>query len=398
MTSAVITPDAYRHRQRAFAAALAAAGLRGALVVSRGGATADRYGSVRYLTGHYQAYSYLPDAPGLFSGRAHTAFAIAADGRGILCVSVPEYNSAALAADEIRHATHFAEGVANALRDLGLVGPDVGLVGEDVLPLRIARTLSKSLPELDLVPVDELLEALRRIKSPEEQILVREAAAIHRRGTAALLAAVRPGVTEAELVATFAEVVMSAGAGLYFTSMSSSSATERWTSTPQPGFSTRKLQNGDLLRFDIGIVWQGYLSDYGRATTVGAPSADQARLIGVLHAGLEAAITAVRPGARVCDIAMAGEAALAAAGVGDEGSAEGIVSSFPVHWGHGLGMGWERPWLTKDETMEIVPGMVLAIERALTWRGVGTVAAEQNLLVLPHGAELLTAGLDGLWS
>jgi Xaa-Pro aminopeptidase len=272
MNSAVKTPEAYRGRQQAFATVLGAAGLRGALVVSRGGATADRYGSVRYLTGHYQAYSYLPDSPGLFSGRAHTAFAIAADGRGILCVSVPEYDAAALVADEVRHAANFAEGVADALRDLGLVGPGVGLVGEDVLPLRIARALSKSLPDLDLAPADELLEALRRIKSPAEQVLVREAAAIHRRGTAALFDAVRPGVTEAELVATFAEVVMAAGAGLYFTSMSSGSLTGRWTSTPQPGFGTRTLQNGDLLRFDIGIVWHGYLSDYGRATTVGRSS------------------------------------------------------------------------------------------------------------------------------
>jgi Xaa-Pro dipeptidase len=397
MTSAIMAEE-YRGRQRAFAAALGAAGLAGALVVSRGGATADRYGSVRYLTGHYQAYSYLPDAPGLFSGRAHTAFAIAADGRGILCVSVPEYEAAALVAEEIHHVAEFATGVADALRQLGLTGAGVGLVGEDVLPLRIARGIAKQLPDLDLTPADEVLEGLRRIKSPAEQALIREAAAIHRRGTAALLAAIRPGVTEAELVAAFAGTVMAAGAGLYFTSMSSGSGVARWTSVPHPGFGTRRLEAGDMLRFDMGIIWQGYLSDYGRAATVGPPNADQTRLLAALHAGLEAAIAAVRPGGRVRDIAMAGEAALTAAGVGGAGETDGIVSSFPVHWGHGLGMGWERPWLTEDEDMEIRPGMVLAIERALTWRGVGTVAAEQNVLVLADGAEILTGGLDGLWS
>lgn len=397
MTSA-ITANEYRGRQKAFAEALGAAGLGGALVVSRGGATADRYGSVRYLTGHYQAYSYLPDAPGLFSGRAHTALAIAADGRNILCVSVPEFDAAALVAGNIRHAADFEAGVADALRELGLTGLRVGLVGEDVLPLRIARGIAGHLPDLDFEPADEVLEALRRIKSPAEQALIREAAAIHRRGTASLLAAISPGATEAELVAVFAGTVMAAGAGLYFTSVSSGPDVARWASMPHPGFGTRHLEAGDMLRFDMGIVWQGYLSDYGRAATVGPPGRDQARLLAALHGGLEAAMGAVRPGARVRDIAAAGEAALTAAGVGSAGQTEGIVSSFPVHWGHGLGMGWERPWLTEHEDMEIRPGMVLAIERALTWRGVGTVAAEQNLLVLADGAEVLTGGPDGLWS
>ena len=57
----------YKRRQRAFADRLDGADLPGAVVVSRGGSTLDRYADVMYLTGHYQSYSYLPDEPGLFS-------------------------------------------------------------------------------------------------------------------------------------------------------------------------------------------------------------------------------------------------------------------------------------------------------------------------------------------
>ena len=39
--------------------------------------------------------------------------------------------------------------------------------------------------------------------------------------------------------------------------------------------------------------------------------------------------------------------------------------------------------------------MVLAVERAITLDGVGTVAAEQNLLLTDTGTELLTAGPAG---
>jgi Xaa-Pro dipeptidase len=159
------------------------------------------------------------------------------------------------------------------------------------------------------------------------------------------------------------------------------------------------LESGDLLRFDSGIVLNGYLSDFGRAAVVGEPDDGQLRLLDVLHGGLEAAISAVRPGARVADVVAAGEAALADAGVisQDDGSGR-ILSSFPVHWGHGLGLGWERPYLTAGEEMRIETGMYLAIERALTLPGVGTAAAEQTLLVASHGADVLTAGPSGFWS
>ena len=75
-----------------------------------------------------------------------------------------------------------------------------------------------------------------------------------------------------------------------------------------------------------------------------------------------------------------------------------IVASYPAHWGHALGLGWERPWMTAGETLIIQPGMYLAIERALTLAGVGTVAAEQNLLVGEQGIEILTEGPGGRWS
>lgn len=42
--------------------------------------------------------------------------------------------------------------------------------------------------------------------------------------------------------------------------------------------------------------------------------------------------------------------------------------------------------------------MVLAVERAITLAGVGTVAAEQNVLLTEAGAELLTAGPAGRWT
>lgn len=391
--------DEYRSRQTLFAEALADDGYDGALVVSRGGSTFDRYGPVLYLTGHYQHYSYLPDAPGLFSGRAHTALVAGRDGRLALCVSVPEYQAASIAVEDIRVSGDFVGTIAEALSDLGLTTARIALVGADTLPARYWLKLRSRSAGAVFVEADETLARLMRAKSTAEQDVIRRAAAIHRHGVTAMMEEIRPGATEADLVAALANAVMRDGAALYFTSVASGPDSGRWASSPFPGFSRRKLETGDLVRFDTGIVYEGYLSDFGRTRVVGEASPEQRRLLETLHGGLEAAIAAVRPGARVRSIIAAGEAALAEAGViaQDDGSGR-IVSSFPVHWGHGLGLGWERPWMTDREDIRIRPGQYLAIERALKLPGVGTAAAEQTLIVGDDGTDVLTGGPDGFWS
>ena len=76
----------------------------------------------------------------------------------------------------------------------------------------------------------------------------------------------------------------------------------------------------------------------------------------------------------------------------DPGAPDGLDAGYPPHWGHGLGMGWERPWFIDSEELGIEDGMYLAIERRVVTVEEGTAAAEQDLLVDADGAELFTAG------
>lgn len=380
-------PDRYSARQAALAAALTGASLPGAVVVSRGGGTFDRHGDVAWLTGHYQAYSYLPETPGLFSGRSHCAAVIEAGGRCLLCTSVAEIDEARVTADGLRCGPSFAGTIAGALRELGLDGP-VGLIGGDVMSHALAADLAGR-GVARWRACDESLAALRRIKDADEVAVIRRAAALHRDAQAALEAELRPGRTEAQAAAAFARVALEGGAGLYFTAMASGSRSLYWAGQPVPGFSTRRLEAGDLVRFDMGLVLDGYLSDFGRTRVVGPPDAAQERLLSALHTGLDAAIAAVGPGVAVRDVAAAGDAALA--------DAAGIEAGFPAHWGHGLGLGWERPWMVADEPLSLEAGMYLAIERSVTLPGTGSAAAEQTLLVTGDGHELLSADPADPW-
>lgn len=395
---AMITRDEYRTRQAAFAGALRRAGLPGAVVFSRGGATFDRFADVFYLTGFYQSYSYLPETPGLFSGRAHCALVVTADGASILCVAVAEYDPADLLADDIRHSDDFARTVSGAMRDAALASGTVGLVGSDILPVFQDRRLRTELPDVAWRDCDELLHAIRRIKSPAEQALIRRAARVHADALYQIAPRLQAGNTEAELFAPFMADVTRAGAGIYFAAMSSGPKIAHWCSEGLIGFSTRRITAGEMLRFDTGIVLGGYLSDFGHTTVCGTPSADQRRLINMAQDAVDHTIAEIRPGRTVAQIVAAGERTLADLGVTQTEKGPGTIhSSFPVHWGHGLGMGWERPMMTASDQTEIVPGMYLAIERTLTMPGTGTAAAEQTILVTDSGVEVISAGPNSRW-
>lgn len=395
----LIEPSEYSRRQANFVRELANAGLRGAIVVSRGGATYDRHANVQYLCGHYQTYSFVPDDNVLFSGRAHCAVVISLSGQAILCTSVPEFDEHAVYANDVRHSGDFCKTIAEAVRSLGLSGDLVGIVGEDVLPQGYSRRLMTLIPDLEWRPCDDLLYRLRRIKSESEKAIIRRASRLHVSAMEAALSAVVPGATEADVVAAFGGVALTGGAALYFHALSSGPDIGRWTARAVPGFSRRRLTDGDLVRFDFGLILDGYLSDFGRTVVVGEPTKEQERLIRTVEDGIDAVIAAIRPGRSVRDVVAEGEEALARLGVGSTPEAGGqIYSSFPVHWGHGLGLGWERPYLAATEEQQVEAGMYLAVERALSAVGVGTAAAEQTLLVGNAGNEILSAGRHGRWN
>lgn len=395
-----ISADELRDRQAAFAGRLAQAGLEGALVVSRGGGTFDRLGDVLYLTGHYQPFVYLPEMAPRWSGRSHTVFVLTSSGANVLCVSVPgEYGHGVLAADDVRCSGDFAMTVTEATRDLGLDRSAVGIVGLDVLPADLWDRLRAALPDARFERVDEFLAGLRRIKSPAEQELIEGASAMGRRAVSAFLEAVKPGATEADAAAAAISSVAADGGGVYLATVSSGPFTWSFTTDPLPGWSTRVLREGELVRFDLVSVLHGYLSDFGRTVAVGDPMPGQSRLIEVLHRGLDAAIAAVGPGVPAKVVVDAGDAALRDEGVALEPGQPGpLRTAYPPHWGHGLGLGWERPWMIDSEEVVIEPGMYLAIERAVELEGVGTACAEQNMLVTESRVRLLTEGPDGRWS
>ena len=71
--------------------------------------------------------------------------------------------------------------------------------------------------------------------------------------------------------------------------------------------SKRILREGDLLKLDLGLLFQGMVSDMARTKAIGTVSDEAARLLSVTQESLDRGIAKVRSGSRLSDYAGAVE-------------------------------------------------------------------------------------------
>jgi methionyl aminopeptidase len=206
--------------------------------------------------------------------------------------------------------------------------------------------------------------AMVTIKRPEEVALMRHAGLILVDVLEALRAALRPGVTTAELDAIADGIIVRAGAVSSFkgygsnppfpASICASINDEVVHGIPSP---KRLLRDGDVVSVDIGCIWQGWHADCARTWAVGSAPPRVQELIDATRRGMEAGIAAVVPGNRLGDVGAAIEAVAHEHGYG-------IVRPFV---GHGIGQSMHEdpqvPNYGRPGTgLRIEAGMCFAIE------------------------------------
>lgn len=203
----------------------------------------------------------------------------------------------------------------------------------------------------------------------------------------AVRAAVRPGVTTAELDAVAAAVLVRHGATSNFLGYHGYPATI-CTSPNEvvvhgiPG--SRVLAAGDLVSIDCGAIVDGWHADAAFSMFVGEPPTPEARrLLDAADAALAAAIAEMVPGARLGDVGAAVEEVALAAG----------FEVIEGYGGHGIGRAMhEAPDVPnhgrRGKGMVLRPGHVLCVEPMLA----GTWDTE----TLDDGWTVVTA--DGSWA
>jgi Xaa-Pro aminopeptidase len=393
-----VEPAEYRQRHVRAREAAAERSLAALVAFSRGGGTHDRVADVLWLTGLATSQGFVPDLAGHWRAAGHVAVVVPVDGPVTAVVESDELLPFAVA-DEVVVADDLIGAAAATLAErLPRRGPQrVGVVGADAMPFPWWTALEELVrarrERVALEAADDLGMALRRTKSPAERHLLRSAGRLGSQAMAVALDAAQPGAREAEVAAAFMQHVVREGGAVYDVVVSSgpgSGALAPHGGTAGPaGWTTRTLVAGELLRIDAYGSVGGYLFDFARSIVVGdAATEDQVELISAMRTSVLAGIELLRPGTKLADVARACEQALAeTAHARRRGAPEHLMGGF---WGHGLGLSFEPPWLGPDSAEVVEPDWCLAVERRAAVPGLGGAQYEDNVLIGPDGAELLT--------
>jgi Xaa-Pro aminopeptidase len=230
------------------------------------------------------------------------------------------------------------------------------------------------------VGVEGWVERLRAVKDEQEIAVLREAAKLASRVLSEIVGFVKPGVRELELAAEIDYRMRRRGAsGPAFETIVASGPR---AALPHARPSDKRLRRNELVVLDMGAILRHYCSDLTRTVHLGsAPT----RVRRWYRAVLEA-----QAAARGCLCAGAQASAV-------DREARKVLRRFRldrafVHsTGHGVGLEiHEEPRLAREQTGRLEAGNVVTLEPGVYFEGIGGIRVEDDVLVLPHGAETLT--------
>ena len=281
-----------------------------------------------------------------------------------------------------------ADALASVLADLGVdptrKGTRLGIDESGTLPATWAR-LGERLAPAAIVPAYQTFRSARMVKSSEEVGYLERAALIAEDGVAAVLAMLKPGVTEREAVEVFEHEIVRRGASPFFTVITIGERAALADVYP----TERAVNPGDLIRFDLGCLYKTYRSDISRTAVCGAPTEKQARYYGAILAGEKAAIAAMKPGVPASRIFETGVRVT---------RESGLPHYERTHVGHGIGLEpYDPPTLNASMDTPLEPGMVFCVETPYYEHGWGGVQVEDAVEITTSGVRRLTRSSQDLY-
>jgi Xaa-Pro aminopeptidase len=277
--------------------------------------------------------------------------------------------------------------------------------------LRGQAKLGKHTPQ-EFVALDHLLHDMRLFKSRAEVGVMRHAGQIAVRAHLRAMKATKPGVQEYEVMAEILHEFHRHQADISYHPIVGGGANGCILHYHENG---SELRDGDLLLIDAGCEYGLYASDITRTFPVnGRFTAEQKAIYDIVLEAQEAAFACIRPGRHWNEPHDAAVRAITQ-GLVKVGLLKGRVPAlikdeaykkFYMHrTGHWLGMDVHDvgDYKVGDEWRVFEPGMCLTVEPGIyipagtrgvarRWWNIG-VRIEDDVVVTPHGFELLTAGL-----
>ena len=178
-----------------------------------------------------------------------------------------------------------------------------------------------------LVPFHKEISSFRAVKEAWELEHMRKAQAIADKAFAEVLPRIKVGMTELELQAELIYCMYkNGGQGLSFDPIVVSGPN---TSMPHGVAGERKIQEGDFITMDFGVIYQGYCSDMTRTVAVGYATEEMQKVYHTVLQAQQTALSITKAGVPGKDIDGAARQVIVDAGYGPY---------FGHGYGHSIGM------------------------------------------------------------
>lgn len=233
---------------------------------------------------------------------------------------------------------------------------------------------------VSLVPKTNLVEELRMVKDDYELAAIREAIRINEDSFLHVLNFVKDGILECELAAEFEYAIRKRGGEMSSFSPIIASGTN--SSRPHAGFTDQALIPDAPIKFDIGVMKNGYCSDMTRTVFFKNCTDIWEKRYKAVSAGKRAAESVIKAGITGNEADAAARKAIVDMGFGEHVYLHGL--------GHGLGIEvHEQPIFALGADCVIPAGAVLSVEPGIYVPGEGGIRIEDLVHVTENGCENL---------
>ncbi len=267
---------------------------------------------------------------------------------------------------------------------LGKIVAEYGLkrigLEKDYVTLVVYEALEENLSCGELIATDDPCIEARKIKGPEEILLLKEAVAIADEGFSHISKYLHAGLTEREIALELEFYMRRIGAEKC--AFETIVASGLRSSLPHGVATDKVIRPGEMVTIDFGAVYKGYHSDITRTLFVGEPTKEQRNIYEKVLQAQTLALENIEPGMTCAQVDSLAR---------DYLDRQGYGKNFGHGLGHGIGLNiHEEPRLSlKNETV-LQPGMVVTVEPGVYIEGWGGVRIEDDVLLIAGGCEVLS--------
>ena len=269
---------------------------------------------------------------------------------------------------------------ADVFESIGVKNPKkIGIAGWLVTSVDLYQSIQKAFPSAEIIKADNVVTQLRQVKSEAEIACLKEAFRISELAVDAVLARIKPGMTELQVVGIAQEAIYANGGeyeahALYlFGGKNTNNAISR------PRYNI--IERGKIIQLNIGGRIDGYSPSIGIPFCIGKMNARQKELV---QFGLDAHFKTrewLKAGIIAGEVAKKYEAYF---------KEKGYADNYLYGPCHGLGMlEVEKPWIETTSEYKLQENMTFQVDSFVRDREFG-LRWETGAVIKKDGIELLS--------